>query len=89
MPVPAGKSAGEFHEPTQADDVYAFGALMVEMVTGDPSLATLGRGLKYTAPYHRGFQGVSKRRIHLLLVQGRFERQSPSSCFLAAALLAR
>ncbi|KAK9909761.1 hypothetical protein WJX75_007080 [Coccomyxa subellipsoidea] len=34
VPVPAGKSAGEFHEPTQADDVYAFGALMVEMVTG-------------------------------------------------------
>lgn len=50
VPVPAGKSAGEFHEPTQADDVYAFGALMVEMVTGDQPLATLSRGLKYRLP---------------------------------------
>ncbi len=40
MPVQAsasGKSTGEFHGATSADDVYAFGALMVEMVTGAPN----------------------------------------------------
>ena len=33
--VPAGKSAEAFQAPTATDDVYAFGALIVEMVTGD------------------------------------------------------
>ncbi|BDA42900.1 probable nuclear receptor-binding protein at C-terminar half [Coccomyxa sp. Obi] len=34
-PLHAGKSAGAFPGATPADDVYAFGALMVEMVTGE------------------------------------------------------
>ncbi|CAL8467460.1 g6998 [Coccomyxa elongata] len=35
VPLHAGKSAGAFPGATPADDVYAFGALMVEMVTGE------------------------------------------------------
>ena len=41
VPWHKGKSAGAFPGPTPADDVYAFGALMVEMGTGAPVKATL------------------------------------------------